>query len=994
MNNTVTGASFQSPIEPNTLHFVSDDELLFRTRELARHETELTIVTIQHLDEIERRELYDKRGYPSLFEYAVRELHYSRGCAWRRIMVMKLCRAVPGITDKLRSGELNLTTASQLQNAIEKRARKAARKAARERASESVSVPAAGALSAGAGESASGEVQPAQAGVAGVAAAAAGAVWAPGGAASTQAAAGESAAGESAAAAAGAGWVPVGAATTQVAAGESAAGQSAAGESPAGESATGQSAAGQSAAGEPAAGKSAAAVPLPAGNAGTAPAATGVAAAAMLSPAQAGTAGAAPAAAVPAAPGDSPHATAAARAIGKAAAPVLAPAAASPVPGVARESAALPPAAESPSAWTLDQQVELVDLVANKSARETERLLAELEPEVGLPRERQRALGGGRYELRVILDQGSVDTIAKLKGWLSHVNPGFTTGQLLAHLLQQAERKYDPMRERGRRKRGTAAPARHAETCEQQLGVTNERQAAGSALDVAVSKAGSSTCATGAAGAGEGVPATGAARGSVAAGSVAAAPAPGPATPGPSVALAGGSAQNRKAQPVAAPGGEQDRRDTPGSAQNQQPPLVPDRSGDRIPRHAAGWVDAGSPAPAPAAAGPSVALAGGSAQNRKAQPVAAPGGEQDRRDTPGSAQNQQPLVVPDRSGDRIPRHAAGWVDAGSPAPGPAAAGPSVALAGGSAQNRRTQPVAAPNSEQHRRSATGSAQNQQPPPVPDQSGDRIPRHAAGWVDAGSPAPGPAAAGPSGALAGGSAQNRRTQPVAVPSSEQDRRSTTGSAQNQQPPVVPDQSGDRIPHHAAGWVDAGSPAPGPATPGPSGALAGGSAQNRKAQPVAAPGGEQDRRDTPGSAENQQPSRAANVGIRTDTEPHDGVRARLPEDGSAAPPPSPESSRERRARRHIPVAVRRAVWRRYGGACCYQDPLTGVTCGSTHLVQIDHIVPVAQGGSDDISNLRLRCSVHNRRRDPRCASYRSAPAAARGRSRSISTPSNHESS
>ena len=44
----------------------------------------------------------------------------------------------------------------------------------------------------------------------------------------------------------------------------------------------------------------------------------------------------------------------------------------------------------------------------------------------------------GRYEVRVILDQDSVDTIAKLKGWLSHVNPGFTTGQLLAYLLQQA----------------------------------------------------------------------------------------------------------------------------------------------------------------------------------------------------------------------------------------------------------------------------------------------------------------------------------------------------------------------------------------------------------------------------------------------------------------------------------------------------------------------------------------------------------------------------
>ena len=682
MHKVVTGVSLESPIEPNTLHFVGDDELLFRTRELARHETELTIVTIQHLDEIERRGLYDKRGYPSLFEYAVRELHYSKGCAWRRIMVMKLCRAVPGIADKVRSGELNLTTASQLQNAIEKRARKAARERA-------------GAASAGAEESESGEVHPARAGVAG---AASGAVCAPVGAAAAQAAVGESPAGESAAV-----------------------------------------------------GESAAAVPLPAG-----PAATGVTA-------EAGTAGVAPAAAVSAEPGAFPDETEAARVAEKAAFAAPAAAAAAPTAGAARESAALPPVADPPTAWTLDQKVELVDLVANKSARETEKLLAALEPEVGLPRERQRALGGGRYEVRMILDQGSVDTIAKLKGWLSHVNPGFTTGQLLAYLLQQAERKYDPVRERGRRKRGAAAPAGHAETCEQHLGVSNELPATESALGAVGSKAGSSTCATGAPG--EGVPATGAARRSVAAGSVA----------------------------------------------------------------------AGAPAP-------------------------------------GSA-------------------AAGSADAGFAAPGPAAADPSVALAAGSAQNQR--------------------------------------------------------------AG---------------------------------TVPNRSGERTPYHAAGSADAGFPAPASSAAGPSGALAAGSAQNRGAQRVPAPGSEQDRRDTAGSAQNQPPPRAGNVRSRTDTEPHRGVRARLPGDGTAAPPPVPESARACRARRHIPAAVRRAVWRRCGGACCYQDPLTGVSCGSTHLVQIDHIVPLAQGGSDDISNLRLRCAVHNRRRDPRCASYRSAPAGARGRSRSIS--------
>ena len=801
MNNVVSDASYQSLDVPNTLHLVSDAHLLFRTRELARHETELTIITIQHLDEIERRELYEERGYPSLFAYAVRELNYSNGCAWRRIMVMKLCREVPGIADKLRSGELNLTTASQLQNAIEKRARKAARKAsgkaARERASGSANVSAAGAVRVGAEESSAGGVHPARMEVAGTQEVAPAAALAPGPATSPEA--------------------------------ETA----------------------------PAAGKAAAASPA-----------------------------------------------------------ALASAAASPPPGAARESAPSPPATEPPPAWTRDQKVELVDLVANKSARETEKLLAELEPELGLPREQQRTLGGGRYAVRVILDQSSIETIAKLKGWLSHVNPGFTTGQLLAYLLQQAERKYDPMRERGRAKRGAAEPTRPAETSEQERGGTDKRRIAGGAVGAATPEAGSSTCAAGAPG--EGVPATAAARSSVAAGPVAGSPAPAPvaagsvdascftaapAAAGPGVALAGGSAQNRQA------------------------PRAANRSGARIPRHAAGSADAGSPAPASAAAGPSVARADSSAQNQQAPRAA------------------------DRSGARTSLHA-GSVAASLPTAAPAAAGPRVARADSSAQNRRAElVVAAPGSEHDQWTTPGSAQNQQAARVPDRSADRTSRHA-GSVDGGFPTRGPVAARTAVARGG------------------------SPAQNQQAPRAWDRSGARTPRYASS-VAAGSPAPGPAAADSSVAPAGGSAPDRQPQAVAAPASEQVRRGTPSSAQNQQAPRAGKGPSRTAAELHSGVRARLLGDGTAARPPAPESARARRGRRHIPEAVRRAVWRRDGGTCCYQDPLTGVTCGSTHLVQIDHIVPVAQGGTDDIANLRLRCMVHNRRRDPRCASYRSAPAA-----------------
>ena len=67
---------------------------------------------------------------------------------------------------------------------------------------------------------------------------------------------------------------------------------------------------------------------------------------------------------------------------------------------------------------------------------------------------------------------------------------------------------------------------------------------------------------------------------------------------------------------------------------------------------------------------------------------------------------------------------------------------------------------------------------------------------------------------------------------------------------------------------------------------------------------------------------------------------------------------------RRHIPAAVRRHVWLRDGGRCCYRDPLTGRRCTSSHLLQIDHLLPVAQGGGPEPSNLVLRCFAHHRMR------------------------------
>jgi hypothetical protein len=58
----------------------------------------------------------------------------------------------------------------------------------------------------------------------------------------------------------------------------------------------------------------------------------------------------------------------------------------------------------------------------------------------------------------------------------------------------------------------------------------------------------------------------------------------------------------------------------------------------------------------------------------------------------------------------------------------------------------------------------------------------------------------------------------------------------------------------------------------------------------------------------------------------------------------------------------TRRAVYIRDGGRCTFKDPETGRDCGSFYGLDIDHIQPVAMGGGNELSNLRLCCSRHNR--------------------------------
>ena len=78
-------------------------------------------------------------------------------------------------------------------------------------------------------------------------------------------------------------------------------------------------------------------------------------------------------------------------------------------------------------------------------------------------------------------------------------------------------------------------------------------------------------------------------------------------------------------------------------------------------------------------------------------------------------------------------------------------------------------------------------------------------------------------------------------------------------------------------------------------------------------------------------------------------------PEQAAAPTPASTPASP-----RAIPAAVEREVRLRDGNRCQYPLDAGGV-CGATFRVQLDHVRPLALGGSTTASNLRCACANHN---------------------------------
>jgi hypothetical protein len=61
-----------------------------------------------------------------------------------------------------------------------------------------------------------------------------------------------------------------------------------------------------------------------------------------------------------------------------------------------------------------------------------------------------------------------------------------------------------------------------------------------------------------------------------------------------------------------------------------------------------------------------------------------------------------------------------------------------------------------------------------------------------------------------------------------------------------------------------------------------------------------------------------------------------------------------------YIPVAVRRAVWKRDGGRCAFVAS-NGRRCDARRCLEYHHVLPRAAGGRATVDNIQLRCRAHN---------------------------------
>ena len=70
-------------------------------------------------------------------------------------------------------------------------------------------------------------------------------------------------------------------------------------------------------------------------------------------------------------------------------------------------------------------------------------------------------------------------------------------------------------------------------------------------------------------------------------------------------------------------------------------------------------------------------------------------------------------------------------------------------------------------------------------------------------------------------------------------------------------------------------------------------------------------------------------------------------------------QPTRARAGSRHVPAAIRRAVWSRDDGQCAFVGAQG--RCTERGFLEFHHVIPFARGGPSTAANVQLRCAAHN---------------------------------
>src|SRR5678815_3102041 len=97
-----------------SLRSLSDSQIITGSKVARAQEHSGLLAMIGFIAETERRQLYLRRGYSSLFDYCVRELCYSESQAMRRITAARCIAKFPEVFELLKANDINLGTISRV----------------------------------------------------------------------------------------------------------------------------------------------------------------------------------------------------------------------------------------------------------------------------------------------------------------------------------------------------------------------------------------------------------------------------------------------------------------------------------------------------------------------------------------------------------------------------------------------------------------------------------------------------------------------------------------------------------------------------------------------------------------------------------------------------------------------------------------------------------------------------------------------------------------